>query len=242
MTIFWHAIRLPGLLIATYMAVILAANAEPHAGAIQPLESITSAVIEAGKSKAQKQGYSNVKIEVRPLDNRLRLPLCNKPLTTFSPQGSQALGAISIGVRCTGEKPWTIYARANISAYKAIPVLSRPLQRHTLITKDDIEIINQPLDATIQGIIDDPDRIIGMELTRALNAGSAIKPNQLRAPKVVTRGQQVILISGVKGLEVRMQGKALKDAAKGERVKVTNLSSGQQIEGIANSDGTVSVP
>ena len=242
MTIFWHAIRLPGLLITTYIAVILAANAEPHAGAIQPLENITSALIEAGKVKAQKQGYSNVEIEVRPLDNRLRLPLCNKPLTTFSPQGSQALGAISIGVRCTGEKPWTIYARANISAYKAIPVLSRPLQRHTLITKDDIEIINQPLDATIQGIIDDPDRIIGMELTRALNAGSAIKPNQLRAPKVVTRGQQVILISGVKGLEVRMQGKALKDAAKGERVKVTNLSSGQQIEGIANSDGTVSVP
>lgn len=52
----------------------------------------------------------------------------------------------------------------------------------------------------------------------------------------------MLLVSGNGGLKVRMQGKALKDAAVGERVKVTNLSSGQKIEGIANADGTVSVP
>jgi flagella basal body P-ring formation protein FlgA len=101
---------------------------------------------------------------------------------------------------------------------------------------------DQPVQASMQGVITDPDQIIGMELTRALNAGSPIKPNQLRAPKIITRGQQVILVSGTNGLEVRMQGKALKDAVAGERIKVTNLSSGQQIEGIANTDGTVSVP
>ena len=58
---------------------------------------------------------------------------------------------------------------------------------------------------------------------------------------MISRGQQITLIAGDNGLEVRMQGKALKDAAVGERVNVTNLSSGQQVEGIANSDGTVSV-
>lgn len=88
----------------------------------------------------------------------------------------------------------------------------------------------------------DPQQIIGMELTRPLNAGSTIRISHLRPPKVIKRGQQVTLVTGLDGLEVRIQGKALRDAAAGERVAVTNLSSGKQIEGTAHSDGTVSVP
>jgi len=242
MTIFWHAKR---LLLGITAFISFTACISPAAGgtAIQPLNSITSAVAEASTLKAEQQGYNNVDVNVRPLDNRLRLPKCSQPLSTFFPPGSNALGAVSVGVRCSGEKSWTIYARAQINARTAIPVLRRPLTRHSVITKDDLEMVNQPAGSpTTQGIILDPSQIIGMEITRALNAGSAIKPSQLRAPKIIARGQQVLLVSGTQGLEVRMQGKALKDAAAGERVKVTNLSSGQKIEGIANSDGTVSVP
>ena len=251
MTIFWHVLRLERpitTLAAITMLALVVLIAATHASAvnanpaIQPLSSITAAVASASKAKAEQAGYSNITVDVRPLDSRLRLPLCNEPLSTFSPAGSDSLGATSVGVRCSGEKSWTIYARTNVSAQKAIPLLARPLPRNTLITKSDIVMTDQPVQASMQGVITDPDQIIGMELTRALNAGSPIKPNQLRAPKIITRGQQVILISGTNGLQVRMQGKALKDAVAGERVKVTNLSSGQQIEGIANTDGTVSVP
>jgi len=239
MTIFWHAKRFL-LGITAYVVLTSWATAEIP---VQPLDAITSAVAAASTLKAEKQGYSNVDVNVRPLDNRLRLPECSEPLSTFFPPGSNILGAVSVGVRCSGEKSWTIYARAQVNARTAIPVLRRPMSRHSLITEGDLEMINQPAGtANTQGIILDPSQIIGMEITRALNAGSAIKPSQLREPKVITRGQQVLLVSGNGGLKVRMQGKALKDAAVGERVKVTNLSSGQKIEGIANADGTVSVP
>lgn len=226
--------------IALFLALFVTTSA--IAEDIQPLESISAAVATASKLKAEKQGYSSVEVDVRPLDGHLRLPLCTKPLSTFTPPGGDTLGAISVGVRCSGEKSWTIYARANVSAKKAIPVLARPLPRNSLITKNDIKIVYQPQAFFNQDVITDADDIIGMELTRALNTDAAIKPNYLRAPKVITRGQQVILISGNHGLEVRMTGKALKDATAGERVNVTNLSSGQKIEGIANTDGTVSVP
>jgi flagella basal body P-ring formation protein FlgA len=248
MTIFWHFFQLlnsqQGLSLVTALAVFLTifTTATVSAEEIQPLETISLAVSSASKLKAEKQGYSSVEVEVRPLDSHLRLPLCSKPLSTFTPPGGDTLGAISVGVRCSGEKSWTIYARANVSAKKAIPVLARPLPRNSLITQSDIKIVYQPLEFFNQDVITDADDIIGMELTRALNTDSTIKPNYLRSPKVITRGQQVILVSGSHGLEVRMKGKALKDATAGERVNVTNLSSGQKIEGIANTDGTVSVP
>lgn len=227
---------------ATGYPVVAVSGISDQEEDIQPLASIVSAVADASKLRAEQQGYSSVDVEVRPLDNRLRLPLCTQPLSTFIPPGGDILGAISVGVRCSGIKSWTIYARANVSAKKAIPVLARPLPRNSLISRSDIKIIHQPLQFSNQDVITDPDAIIGMELSRALNAESTLKPNYLRAPKVIKRGQQVVLISGTRGLEVRMKGKALKDATAGERVNVTNLSSGQKIEGIANTDGTVTVP
>ena len=92
------------------------------------------------------------------------------------------------------------------------------------------------------GIIYDPNQIIGMELTRSLNAGSSLKLNQLRQPKVILRGQQVILVTRINGLQVTMQGKATKDAVAGERVVVTNSGSGTNVEGIAQADGSVEIP
>lgn len=238
MTIFWRALLHAGLMVAACISVIPPTLAEPA----QDLDSITAAAVSASEQRARQHGYNNVKTEVRPLDSRLRLPLCSETLSTISPHSSHVLGSVNIGVRCTGEKPWTIYVRANISALQSVPVLARPLPRNAIVSKDDLRLIDQPIRAAANGIIFDPKQIIGMELVRPLNAGSTIKVSQLRAPKVIIRGQQVTLVANFNGLDVRIQAKALRDAAAGERVMVSNLSSGKRVEGIAHRDGTVWVP
>jgi len=237
MTILWRWRLWTLLTITGYCLFIPCAGAAEN----QPLDSIVTAAVAAGEERARQHGYDNVSIKVRPLDQRLRLPQCSKPLSGFIPQASHVLGSVSIGIGCTGAKSWTIYVRTHISAQRTIPVLVRPLARNTLITRADIKLINQPIESATNGLIFDPEQIIGMETTRPLDAGSTIRVNHLRPPKVIKRGQQVTLVTGLDGLEVRIQGKALRDAAAGERVSVTNLSSGKQIEGIAHSDGTVSV-
>ena len=50
------------------------------------------------------------------------------------------------------------------------------------------------------------------------------------------------LVAGTKGLEVRMQGKAMGNGAEGDRLLVTNLSSGRRIEGVVLADGSVRIP
>ncbi|MFT4518788.1 MAG: flagella basal body P-ring formation protein FlgA [Halioglobus sp.] len=238
MTIFWRWCFWAPLGVVGFSLFMSYASA----GTNQPLDGITTAAKSAGEARALQHGYDNVSVEVRPLDPRLRLPQCMEPLSSFIPQASNVLGSVSVGIGCAGAKPWTIYVRTHISAQQAVPVLVRPLARNTLITQADITMINQPINSSANGVIFDPLQIIGMELTRQLDAGSTIRLNHLRRPKVIKRGQHVTLVTGLNGLEVRIQGKALGDAASGERVSVTNLSSGKQIEGLARSDGTVSVP
>lgn len=235
MTKFWHYLVAVALVMGNLVFVVSFSSAQ----SMQALESIIAAAAESGAQRAKKRGYESVKTEVRPLDSRLRLPQCSQALSTLTPPTEQVLGPVNIGVRCSGDKPWTIYVRANVSATQSVPVLARPVARGTIITSGDLLMVEQPLHSAAKGAIYDPNHIIGMELVRALDAGSQIRVNQLRLPKVVLRGQQVTLIANFNGLDVRIQGKALKDAAAGDRVTVTNLSSGKRVEGIARTDGTV---
>jgi flagella basal body P-ring formation protein FlgA len=235
MTKFWHYLVAVALVMGNLVFVVSFSSAQ----SMQALESIIAAAAESGAQRAKKRGYESVKTEVRPLDSRLRLPQCSQALSTLTPPTEQVLGPVNIGVRCSGDKPWTIYVRANVSATQSVPVLARPVARGTIITSGDLLMVEQPLHSAAKGAIYDPNHIIGMELVRALDAGSQIRVNQLRLPKVVLRGQQVTLIANFNGLDVRIQGKALKDAAAGDRVAVTNLSSGKRVEGIARTDGTV---
>ena len=122
-----------------------------------------------------------------------------------------------------------------------MPVLAGPLARSTIITANDLKLVNLPLESALNGVILDPAQIIGMQLTRALNANDPIKIGQLRSPKVIKRGQQVVLVTRLNGLEVRSRGKAQGDAATGEHVAAINLVSGKRVEGIALADGTVDV-
>ena len=207
----------------------------------QTTQSIEEAVRSATQTRATQHGYEDVTVEVRRLDPRLRLNQCSQGLDANVPAGSAVLGAVSVAVSCQDDSPWTIYVRGHVSAMQEVPVLNKPLARNALITANDLNLIKQPMGQASSGTVFKVDQLVGMELIRSMDAGAALRLSYLRKPDVIKRGQQVTLVSGVKGLEVRISGKALADAADGERVAVSNLSSGKRVEGIAHSDGTVSV-
>ena len=192
--------------------------------------------------RAADHGYHEVRIVARPLDNRLRLPRCDQPLTALPARSSAVLGPVSSGVKCNGSTPWTIYVRLDVTAVRSIPVLARALPRNAKVQAADLRVVKRPLDSVPDGVLFDAGNIVGMEMERALSEGSTIRASQLRPAKVVRRGDQVTLVSGAGGLKVSSQGKALGDAAPGERVSVENTITGVTVEGIAGTDGTISVP
>ena len=58
---------------------------------------------------------------------------------------------------------------------------------------------------------------------------------------LVHRGDEVVILASIGGLQVRVKGKALKDAALGERLPVRNTNSKRIVEGTAIEAGVVSV-
>ncbi len=234
MTDFWR-------FTARCMTLSAALATTASAATLHSLTDIADRAAAAARASAADAGYRNVAVQVRPLDQRLRLAKCERSLTTLIAQTSRPLGPVSVGVRCDGNSPWTLYVRTEVSARLTLPVLTRTLPRGAVVAHNDLEMVSRSISKDPGALILDPEAIVGLETRRALAAGSTLHHNQLIAPVLVERGQNVTLVAGSEGLQVRMQGKAMANASAGERLLVTNQRSGRRVEGVVNADGTVQI-
>jgi flagella basal body P-ring formation protein FlgA len=233
-TFFW---RYPAFLAA--LALLPGTTvAEP----VQSLQAIADAASRAAATRAAQAGFEDLKVTVQPLDQRLRLPACGAPLAAAVTGSSPRLGSMSVKVRCAEPSPWSLYVQATVLATLEVPVLVRSVGRGERIVRSDLELVQREIGTRPGTLILDPARIVGLEARRDLPAGSTLQQGQLAAPLLVERGQTVTLVAGSAGLEVRMQGRALDSGAAGDRLRVTNLSSGRAVEGVVAEDGTVRIP
>lgn len=214
-----------------FCSVILATFSLKAGATIQSVDILNTLAGNMLKNQALAEGYNNVNVDIQPLDSRLSLPECESTIDVLSGMDVSSLGYKAVGLRCKSPTPWTVYIRAEVTASTEIPVLVASLNRDDIISKGDIVISRITIRSNPVGLLTDTDDIIGKQARRALPAGKALKKSDLKAPILVHRGQIVDLISGAAGLQVRMTGKALADAANGERVLVQNLSSKKRVEG-----------
>lgn len=124
---------------------------------------------------------------------------------------------------------------------QTVPVPARQMQPGEILQASDINEIEIPARRINSFAITDTDALIGQEVRRLLNAGHPVMAQSVMAPRLVERGEHIRLVFKDGGLNLSVTGKALSDAAKGDDVKVVNLSSNQSVMGIATADGIVEV-
>ena len=134
MTIFWR-------FIATSVATAAFLTSQPALARVnQPLSDIMAVARDLATAAAMDRGYEDVMVSIRPLDSRLAPALCDAPLQALPGKTKRTLGPISVGVRCNGSQPWTIYVRGTVNAYADIPVLTQSVPRGELISQGDIAL------------------------------------------------------------------------------------------------------
>lgn len=227
-----------GLLLVVTAAVLPPTLA---AGATQSHDSIREAARD--HILAQSSMYpTQPEVRVGRLDSRLRLEQCSKPLETFSPPGKANSARSTVGVRCSGQTPWSLYVPARISIMLPIVVAATDLPRGALLTAKDLTLEEQDITALHRGYLEEIAGAIGKKLKRNLSRGQVLSPHQIDTPLAVKRGNRVTIIASTPGaLEIRMQGQALDNGAAGDRIKVRNVSSKRVVEATIRSPGIVEV-
>jgi len=206
----------------------------------QTHDSILAAMVDLVAADFRQRG-GNFEAETVPLDARLRLPLCDSPLQAFFPQGRHAGGFVTVGVRCTGSSPWTVYGKVRVKAYREVVVAKVPIRIGGLIGRGDVGLVRKDLSELGGDYLIDPAQAVGRVTRRMLAVGAVVGTADLRVPQLVRRGQKVIIRAESAGIAVTMSGEALADGSEGERIQVRNERSSKVVEGVIIGPGVVRV-
>jgi flagellar basal body P-ring formation protein FlgA len=227
-----------GLLLGIVFCLTLLADAQ--AAAIEKLENIRAAA-RAFATQEIGGADDNIEIKVGRLDPRLRLAACGEPLTTYFSPGSRTIGHTTVGVRCGGPKAWSLFVPLTIDRQVTVAVAVDQFPRGHIIGAADVNYELRSVAKLNGGQFAASDQLIGKITTRPITRGSAYTRNMVKAPRIVRRGERVVLALQTGGVAVRVSGTALRDGTLGERIPVRNLSSKRVIEGIVHEPGLILV-
>ncbi len=218
---------------ALYITNVTAATLQPHASIREAAEQHiversdtypTPPVVKSGR-----------------LDNRLRLAACELPLETFTPNNRQKMGKITVGVRCTGKKPWTLYVPVTVAVMLPVVITTTELQRGDLIRQEDLRLEERDISRLHRGYLESLDKAIGKSVKQSIHHNQIITPSKISSPRAIKRNSRVTIISNSSAIQVRMTGIALENGSIGERIRVRNQSSKREIDAQIVAPGVVQV-
>lgn len=178
------------------------------------------------------------KISLSLADPVRRMPAC-VALEPFLPPGAQLWGVTTVGVRCAGEHPWTLYLRARVAVTATYFVAARQIEPGSTMTQADLVAREGDLASLPRNVITDARQAVGAVALNRINAGLPLRQDLLRAAIAISQGQTVRVVTRGAGFEVSTEGRALSRAGVGDTVQV-RTRAGQVLSGTVRTgqDGT----
>jgi len=229
-----------------YLGSLLGMSVLASSGLAQTMDSRQSpdslrAAIEAVVAARFEHSGADYRIEPVRLEHSQHLSACEQPLEAFILSGQPGSGYFSVGVRCTGNRPWTSYHKVRVSVYQTVVLLKQPVRQGTSIEPSNLALEKRDMTGQRGGYFTDPASLEGQIAKRTLPGGLILGPEHLTTPSPVRRGQQVSIQARSAGVDISMPGIALSDGRPGQRIRVRNAQSGRIIEGTVTRPGVVTV-
>lgn len=142
----------------------------------------------------------------------------------------------------SSEKPLRkIAVNGKIKRIVQVPVLKTTMRNGDIIAQSDITYVSLYLNEVRRDYLLKNSELIGKTPQRVTFAGKPIGESDLEMPVLVNRGENVTLIYKTGILQLTAEGRALRNGAQGDHIKVVNSTSGKTVNGIVGSQGIVYV-
>ena len=214
-------------------ANVQAENIQAHSDIISTAKKFITSEISSN--------HDSTHIEIKSLDSRLKLHKCTSPMVAFWPPGASQIGNTTVGIRCNDHKPWKIYIGAQIKLYEDVWVTNSAIARGSILSNANVTVEKREISFTHSEYFSSQHSPIGLKAKRPLRKGDIIQVLALEKPMAIKRGARVVVIARVNGLEIRTAATALSSAAEGDRIRVRNISSNKELEGILSKNSVVHV-
>ena len=240
-------------------------------GFAQPAPQIGSQASMFNQVKSWMGETHKVKVDevkIAPLDPRVQVQSCSKPLTVDHPFSSKD----TVRVRCV-DPVWQLYLQVSMPlppppppvqaaapagnqgkplassaspavvvapVSKTVVVPKKLIMRGTVIEADMLEETSQTGGQVDNSLLQSMKDALTAEAVRDLSAGQALRSSDIRRAILVKQGQSVTMTVGEKsGFLITVRVEALQDGRMGEQVRLKNTESGRQISGVVTGPNTV---
>ena len=135
---------------------------------------------------------------------------------------------VLVGDKVTGELP----VGGTLRLMVEVPVPLQTVAEGQKLTAGDLGrawIAEQTLKAEIVSSVIE---VVGQEADRRLLPGRPIRVADVRAPRLVRKGDVVAIVYRGAGLEITTQGRAMEDGSAGQAVRVTNITSERLVRAV----------
>jgi flagella basal body P-ring formation protein FlgA len=247
------------LCLTVFWLFISAMTSAAHAKSASPAETMAEQVKQW---LSQTHSVNSKEVTIAPLDERLKVQACAKPLTVDHPFQSKE----TVRVRCS-EPTWQLYLQvklpnsgfvaanssngttnnSNVSTNnsngamtqnpsvvpKTVVVAKRLIQRGAILQPDMLEVVQaSPGNADTQ-LLSSLKDAQNAELTRDIAAGQALRISDIRRAVMVKQGQSVMFsVGNGKEFQISIRMEAMQDGRLGEQVRLKNPESGRQVSGV----------
>lgn len=179
-------------------------------------------------------------IEVGRLDNRLRLAHCAR-VEPYLPEGTRLWGRSRIGLRCAeGPVAWNVFLPVTVKVWGPAWVVRQPVAAGTALTPAHVEAAEIDWAESSTPVLARPQDWQGLETTRALMPGQALRQGMLRSPQAFAAGTQVRVSAQGKGFTLSVTGEALNHGHIGQSARV-RLPNRKVLSGTVRSADTVEI-
>ncbi|QQJ96971.1 flagellar basal body P-ring formation protein FlgA [Burkholderia ambifaria] len=162
-------------------------------------------------------------------------------LEPFLPTGARLWGRTTVGVRCAGERPWTVYLQAKVAVQATYYVAARQIAPGEPLTVADLVARDGDLTVLPLAVITDPAQAVGATALARISAGLPLRQDMLKSAASVSAGQTVRVVAAGPGFTISAEGSALANAAPGQSIRV-RMAAGQIVTAIVKDAGTVEIP
>lgn len=225
----------------TLFLTLVAAPLSAHSTEVSqygPAELVTLAEDHVKALIARESSDDRIEVSAGSLDPRMGIRTCQQPIDVNLANNATLDRQTTVLIQCHDYEGWRLFIPVRIQQMRAIVVAARQLSPGDVIGRSDVKFnhvdIHQLRDSAHTNI----DELLGAQIKRRIGINQAI---QARHTCFVCRGQNVTIISGSNGLEVRATGVARNDGLMGDRITVRNSRSNRDVQAVVSGSNEVRV-
>ncbi len=218
---------------------------------------------EVGQWVQQTQKLDANQFSFAPLDSRVQLQTCERPLVMDTPFASRE----TVRVRCLGNPSWQLYLRvvlkagvapglvapgatpstgalgsdagATVGGTRKVVVATQVMRTGAIANREllrEVEVSAQGSEAQLIVSLSEAEN---SEFVREVQPGVPLHTYDLRRAVVIKQGQVVTLTVGQgNGFSITARVEALQDGKIGEQIRLKNPESGRLLTGIVTGPNT----